>query len=99
LRIAAIANFTVAVIASFPLVEPVVAATFNTADQITAVASDAITVIAGLDARLHHVVAARRNEATVEAGIGVDSIAVVAAFKAFGAAGDVGARNTVAATG
>ena len=95
--IAAIAGIAVAVIATLTMINAPVAAAFGAAHQVTAVPHHPITIVTGLDAGLHNIVAARSDGAAVEAGISVDSIAVVTGLVALRSRVEVAPPHTVTA--
>ena len=78
--VAAVTDIGVAVVAGLTVVDTVVAAAFEAADTITTIAGDAIAVVAAIDARLHDIIATNGHRTGVEAGIGIDPIAIVAAL-------------------
>ena len=78
--IATITDIGVAVVTGFTVVNAVVAAAFHPANPITAITGNEITVVAAIDARLHDIIATNSHRTGIEAGIGIDPIAIVAAL-------------------
>ena len=97
--IAAITHHLVAIIAGFARIDSTVAAGFNLTHPIAAVADIDVAIVAALDTCTQHAVAAGGMDATVQARIGIDPVAVIAGFKTCNTDLEIDPLNSITARG